>query len=77
MRIFKVSVDGFEYDEYDAFVVLAEDKEEAIKLCVDTAKHSNRPEEYRQVLAKWSAAKVEEISAEGPSEIILGSYHAG
>ena len=65
MKLWKVVCNEFEYDQYDAFVVRAENPEEAIKLC-DFG-------EYQ----KKHPISCDEILSDGPRERILGSFNPG
>lgn len=67
MKIYLVSrTDSVGYDEYDAFVVKAKNKMEALELCN----------------AEWGQfteynTEIEEINLKGKPEVLLGSFNAG
>ena len=65
MKFFLVTADKHDYDEYDAFVIRAENHAEARMMAEKVAVHSGQ---------KWSA---KEIKVEGKSEVILDSFNAG
>lgn len=56
--------DDVKYDEFDSFVIRANDEEEAKKMANTHSGWSNEVE-------------VIEISIDGKSEVILGSFNAG
>jgi hypothetical protein len=80
MKIYKVTAPSYDYDEYDAFIVRAENEEQARGLAIEMAYGGSS--EYRQNkrLADhqgWQNADVEEVLVEGEAEVILGSFNAG
>ena len=71
MKLYLVSVDDHGFDEFDSFVVRAESKYDAREIesnylgCYDSKE-------------KWLYDSfVEEITVDGESEVILGSFNAG
>ena len=72
MKIYKIEFNSCSYDEYDSFIVRAENKES-----VETLVRKEHPEE------KWARVQWEkgfvitEIPLEGKEEILLGSFNAG
>lgn len=65
MKIYLVErTDSVDYDEYDSFVVVAENEEKAVEICSDS------------MFTKFNT-KVEEVMADAEERIILGSYNAG
>jgi hypothetical protein len=64
MKLFLVVVDSYDYEEYDSFVVRAEDEENALMVCNEEA---------------WTKdnTTITEIKTKGKEKIILGSYNAG
>lgn len=73
MKIYKVTLKENGYDQYDAFVVRAEDENAAIALL-----QRKYPPGKLADLVRWEKGyTVEEVSAEGLEEEILGSFNAG
>lgn len=65
MKLYLVKrTDRVDYDEYDSFVVRAEDEESAYKVC-----------DYYHCDKKH--ATVTEVNTSGEAMIILGSFNAG
>ncbi len=71
MKIYKVTADNYDYDQFDAFIVRAENEEAAKEMALYRADYRHIGNDYQG----WS--HVEEILTEGESEIILGSFNAG
>lgn len=76
MKLYLVSSDDYSFDEYDAFVVLANSKAEAIKIACTPSGYDTSDcfEDYQ----KANGLDVEEIDLtnEEPRQI-LGSFNAG
>lgn len=76
MKLYLVSSDDYSFDEYDAFVVLANSKEEATKIACTPSGYDTSDcfEDYQ----KANGLDVEEIDLtnEEPRQI-LGSFNAG
>lgn len=71
MRIFKITFNKHYYDQYDAFIIAAEEEEEAIAIL-----REKFPEEAYSKVQWPEGYTVEEIK--NPKQgIILGSYNAG
>ena len=65
MKLFLIErTDDAQYDEYDAFVIRAENEENALKLCND------KKFDYQHT-------EIIELLAEGEEDVILGSFNAG
>lgn len=64
MNIYLVSrTDDVDYDEYDSFVVVAENEDDALKLVKDN-------------LFKKETVKIEKIATD-KEQVVLGSFNAG
>jgi len=64
MKFFIITRDDYDYDEYDAHVVRAKSKEDALKICDDEA------------FTKENST-IKEVTLEGGAGIILSSFNAG
>ncbi len=88
MKLWLISRQHYGYDEYDSFVIRAEDAVGALKLAQEKeddddpwhapfgmklADHYTDTERFESD----ETVKVEEIALDGDAEIILGSYNAG
>ena len=73
MKLFLLTRDNYTWDEYDAFVIRAENEEEARKLA---AKEGESSFESIHWLNK-TVSKCEEIKIKGDKGIILSSFNAG
>ena len=72
MKIYKIEFNKYTYDQYDSFIVRAENEEMAIGLIIGKFP----PEEFSRV--DWKEGyKVVEVLQQGQAEIILKSYNAG
>lgn len=60
------NVDRVDYDEYDAFVVIAGSPEEALNMCINENHYFTEHD-----------VTVEEVSQDFTPRIILGSFNAG
>jgi len=66
MNLYRVIADDHYYDEYDAFVVRAEDEDHALKIVASqVSRYSNQ---------KWEAHK---LTVDGEEGVIVASFHAG
>ena len=66
MKIYFVGrTDKIDYDEYDSFIVRAENKKDALQLLTNK-------EGFKE-----ATTEIKEINIEGKSDIILGSFNAG
>lgn len=74
MKLFKVYVEEIEYDSYDAFVVVAESEEAAIKMV--RSKEEEPLEREAMELFFSKEIKVEVIDLDRPG-VILESFNAG
>jgi len=61
------------YDEYDAFVVSAGSKEEALKICED----ETRDDEWHDGEFNKENTKITELNNKIRKGIVLGSFNAG
>jgi hypothetical protein len=66
--------DKVDYDEYDSFVVRAETEQEARELLINEHARDNYFNPWTRVHADVVCA---ELTMDGPTEIILGSFNAG
>jgi hypothetical protein len=74
MKVYLVErTDEVDYDEYDSFVVKAESKKEALKLCQTEADDWS----YHQDTFRENNTKISELLNEGKKGIILGSFNRG
>lgn len=64
MKIFIISREDYGYDEYDAHMVKAESREDALRVCDDEAFTEEN-------------STIEEITLDGESKILLSSFNAG
>ena len=73
MKLFILTrTDNVRYDEFDSFVVRAETEQQAREIA--TAADFSWP----KVDERWFAlTKCEELTADGPAEVIVGSFNAG
>ena len=82
MKIYEIKLKDWDYDEYDGWIVVAESKEDAIKLC--ELRPGSRPEN----LKSWQGDNmyqdnidyIREIGKANNTEargIVLSSYNAG
>ncbi|MFJ5071260.1 hypothetical protein ACIQC7_33065 [Kitasatospora sp. NPDC088556] len=85
MKLWRVTrTDGWGRDEYDAVVVRADNEDEALRTVCggpsrDPALASIRyfdDEPLRGFCLDRSNAKVEELTSEGPSGMVIGSFNA-
>ena len=70
MKIYLIEFENHDYDEYNSFVVSAENKKDAIKVLKEVIhiEHS----------IPWTAKySIKEIKSGGKRRIILGSFNAG
>lgn len=72
-KIYLVKADDWSYDDYDSVVVLADSKDEAIKL-VET-EDSELGQGY--FASSQEPLTVKEIVMAGESRVLLGSFNAG
>jgi len=61
------------YDEYDAFVVSADSKEEALKICED----ETRDDTWHDGEFNKENTKITELNNKIRKGIVLGSFNAG
>ena len=76
MKLYLVSVDDYDYGEYDAFVVRAENEDAGREHISNMIFEGDY---YRDVenRYKWlNESKVKEILVDGDEDIILGSFNA-
>lgn len=70
MKLYLVEADGFDYDQYDSFVVWAKSPEEALSLV--------RADGDPRTMSNFDDnVKVTEIKKPKESGIVLGSFNAG
>lgn len=69
MNIYKIERNGCDYDEYDAFVLRAEDRKKALELAIKEESAFNTSTSIKITLC----AK----DVKGQRGIILGSFNAG
>ena len=69
VKLFLIKSDGHGFDQFEAFVVRAEDEADALLVCKEELAH------YDQV---WTIndVKITEILMQGKKEIILGNFHS-
>jgi len=65
MNLYRVIADNHTYDEYDAFVVRAENEDHALEIVASQVSPSNQ---------KWEAHK---LTVDGEEGVIVASFHAG
>lgn len=71
-KVYKISFNKNDYDQFDAFIVLAENEEEVISIV--EKEHPKR--DWADV--DWDGGfKIEEVDFECESQILLGSFNAG
>lgn len=70
MKFFLVTPDDFDYDQWDGFVIRAENHAQARKMAEKFAKNASAGTNTQ----KWSAV---EIKVEGEPKVILDSFRAG
>jgi hypothetical protein len=71
VKLYKIiRKDLWNYDEYDSFVVRAENEERALELCRE------REGSYRQNFFIENVTIIE-LNIDGIEEVILGSFNAG
>ena len=79
MRIYEIKLKEHDYDEFDGWIVIARDEEEAIKLC-DIKETKEEITGYGENQYKDNIEYIKEIGiADYRMEkgIVLGSYNAG
>ena len=70
MKLYLVErTDKIDYDEYDSYVVRANNVEDALKLCQN--------KEFKDECFRIDNTEITEILLEGKEEIIIGSFNAG
>lgn len=73
MKLYKIVFNENDYDQYDAFVVRAQDE-----AAVEELIRKKYPEKRVFPDVDWSGGfTIKEISQEGEEEEILGSFNAG
>jgi hypothetical protein len=79
-NIYLLTLKGHGYDEYDAWVVIADNEEEVKKLC-DISKEKAKPKQFGYVNNQYEdnieSIKLIGITKAMESKIVLGSYNAG
>lgn len=76
MNIYKVTLDKFDYDEYDSFVVYAESAASAEDIVMDKV-NKQRVKCWQQVESVELLGSTDNLSIYSESGIILGSFNAG
>ena len=71
MKIYKITFNNFDYDQYDSFIISAKTKQEAIAVI----KKEHPEKRYSDVDWKHGYT-IEEVKNKN-TEIILGSFNAG
>ncbi len=73
MKFYLVKFNSYSYDEFDSFVVRAEDEESARKVI-----EKEHPLDKKWPSVNWEdGIKIEEVELNGEPKIILGSFNAG
>lgn len=67
MKIYHIVFDGCDYDEYDSFVVIAEDEKQAMELIKNLSPAGHDVESISDI----------GVSNKSDSEVVLGSFNAG
>lgn len=67
MKIYHIVFDGCDYDEYDSFVVIAEDEKQAMELIKNLSPVGYDVESISDI----------GVSNKSDSEVVLGSFNAG
>jgi hypothetical protein len=73
MKLWVITTEKYDYDEYDGFVIRAKNKKEARELAVKAAKSGDNA----YVFADPERSKCVEILKKGTPEVILSSFNAG
>lgn len=78
-NIYLLKLKDWRYDEYEGWVVIAENEEEVIKLCeiYSTAEEARKHWRYNQYKDNIEEIKLIGTTEQEDSEIVLSSYHAG
>ena len=74
MKLWLVSTDAFDYDEYDAFVIRAESAEAAREIAHE---HDTDWSQGKNFWLSSAEVTVTEVSPEGEPGEILASFNAG
>ena len=79
MKIYEISLKEHDYDEYDGWIVIAENEEEAKKLC-EITKDKDESLNWGENQYEDNIDYIKEIGTALPKMekgIVLGSYNAG
>ena len=71
MKIYKITFNKCDYDQYDGFVVRAKDQDDVIEIL-----RKEHEDMWRQIPWREGYA-IKEVDEAGEPEIIIGSYNAG
>lgn len=78
-KIYLVTAEEYDYDQYDSVVVLANNKQEAIELCkgkdYETNKYSIAFDGY--FVKNQGKITIKEIDLNANAQVILASFNAG
>ena len=82
MKLYLVNGVNWGYDEYDSFIVRAENEDQARQIARHEAYGAGVDYEYYNSIREadhqgWAKASVQEIPTDGEAGIILGSFNAG
>ena len=75
MKLFKISTEHYSYDEFDAFIIRAEDEVEARKIAAKAAGGTSMWINGGEFLNSDHSECVE-VEVNGEAGIILGSFNA-
>ena len=76
MRAYLVSIDNCDYDEYDAFVVVAAGEDDARALVAERFAPNSSYDHYKRQREAFATATVVEVDLTRRGEV-LGSFNAG
>jgi len=84
-RIYKIDFNKIDYDQYDSFIVLAENEDDAIRIIKEEyplikkgVNYRGQPYEFENNAIEWAGGyKIEQIIQSGDGRVLLGSFNSG
>jgi len=84
-KIYKIDFNKVDYDQYDSFIVLAENEDDAIRILkkekppiTKGLSLGGKPYEFKNKAVDWAGGyKIEQIIQSGDGWVLLGSFNAG
>jgi hypothetical protein len=84
MKLYRITFDQISYDQYDSFIVLAENEEQVVDLVkkehpeiVVSKNYLGEPYSFKDTSIDWEKYKIEEERIDENARVLLGSFNAG